>query len=84
MGCCGAALPKGSGLCARGAGLFGGVVDDFRRRLPYYGRDLVKVGQPPALRALSFMVLPANRQPSVPSFSWPCSPAACPHSSASA
>ena len=43
MGWGGKQLEPGAGICAKGAGLFGGVHDDFRRRMPRYWKDIRQV-----------------------------------------
>jgi hypothetical protein len=52
MGCCGRKLEEQG--CLRG-GLFGGVVDDYRRRLPNYWRDFTQGITPKTLSSALFM-----------------------------
>eukprot|EP01052_Picozoa_sp_SAG31_P005804 SAG31_NODE_260_length_18915_cov_3.432823_7_plen_647_part_00 len=59
MGCCGKPLKhEGNdepGICASGGGLFGGVVDDYRRRFPHYFKDIREGFHPKTLSAALFM-----------------------------
>ena len=52
MGCCGRKLERQSCF---GGGLFGGVVDDYRRRLPKYGKDITQGFTPKTLSSALFM-----------------------------
>jgi hypothetical protein len=53
MGCCGKKL-EGEEGCLKG-GLFGGVIDDYRRRLPNYGKDITQGITPKTLSSALFM-----------------------------
>jgi len=54
MGCCGKKLPEGEeGFCS--GGLFGGVVDDYRRRFPNYMKDITQGITPKTLSSALFM-----------------------------
>jgi|EP01046_Picozoa_sp_COSAG06_P040079 hypothetical protein len=52
MGCWGKKLDQ-EGCCS--GGLFGGVIDDYRRRLPQYGKDITQGITPKTLSSALFM-----------------------------